>query len=231
MRRRKPSGTAAVQIGRAEELLDCQIVLYESHANAFDFACHFCFIVDECTFGLGQQRLFPEARVPHRENMRDLLVDVRNRSLLIAQGESPVGMYAPVTSGFVGTIGQDLAFEYESHFFGGPPKCRAVRVRPAEEPRFAFFQHHHLAALALSERLLDAVGKEAAQDGVLPLRVAALMDFLRAAYERAGALWLKPELAPLAAVWPEGGPERAIKAAGAASGTKLEEYREALTSN
>ena len=231
MRSRKPSGTAAVQIGRAEELLDCQIVLYESHSSAFDFACHFCFIVDECMFGLGQQGLFPEARVPHRENMRDLLVDVRNRSLLIAQGESPVGMYAPVTPGFVGTMDQDLAFEYESHLYGVPPKCRAIRVRPVEEPRFAFFQHHHLAALAISERLLDAVAKQTAQDRTVPLKVAALMDFLCAAYEQAGALWFKRELAPIATAWPEGGPQRAIKAASAVTETKLEEYREALTSN
>lgn len=231
MRSRKPSGTAAVQVGRAEELLDCQIVVYESHSSAFDFACHFCFIADECMFGLGQQRLFPEARIPHRENMLDLLVDVRNRSLLIAQRESPVGMYAPVISGFVGAMNQDLAFEYESHFYGAPPKCRAVRVRPVEEPKFAFFQHHHLAALALSEKLLDAVSKRGEHDLTVPLRVAALMDFLRATYEQAGALWLKPGLAPLAPTWPEGGPQRAIKAADAASDTKLEEYREAWTSD
>ena len=231
VRQRKPSGTAAVQVGRAEELLDCQIVLYASHASAFDFACHFCFIVDECMFGLGQQGLFPEARVPHRTQMRDLMTDVRNRSLLVAQGKQPASMYAPLASGFVGTMDQELAFEYESHFFGVPPKCRVVRVKPTDEPQFPFFQHHHLVALALSEKLVESIVTESSRDPFVALRVAALTDFLQAAYQQEGAMWLKPELSPLATVWPEGCPQRAIKAASGVTEEKLEKYQEALTSN
>ena len=231
MWKRKPTGTAAVQIGRADELLDSQIVLYESHASAFDFACHFCFILDECLFGLGQERIFPEARVPHRTDMLELLVDARNRSLAAARGASSASMYVPVAGLFVGTMEQDLAFEYESHLFGVPPRCRVDRVRPTEEPRFPRFDHHHLVALALSEKLIEALVEQVEHDRMVALRVAALMDFLRAAYEQEGVLWTQPGLAPLAPTWPKGGPERAIAAAARVGEEKLEKYEEALTSN
>ena len=230
MRSRRPSGTLAVQVGRADDLLDCELSVYERHEDTFALACHFCIAVDELTFGLGQQMLMPEARVHHRKNMSELIVDVRDRAKLVAQDELPASTYVSLAGRVIGEIEQDLAFGYESHFYGRPPKCRAVRVSPAEDPRSPYFQHHHLVALALSDRLVRSLGDTLPDKRIVSLRVSCLMGLLGAYYEKTGAFWLRQDMAAFSPTWPQGLPMRAIEVVTRLSEEKLQQY-EALTSN
>ena len=191
-RAKQSIGVLAATVGRAANVIDAELLLYETHQNLWDLLFHVCSAFHDCAFVIDIHRHFPEVRTEFRSHMGAILTDSRDALVRLAEGKQLAGStYFAIGERVVPALSTEPAFRYESTLCKRG-SCRLVeRVQPDSLGPCGTMQERHAATLAMFDRLICRADSQTGLHGDVLLRYAAALDLMYRRYEGQGAFWVR----------------------------------------